>query len=146
MAKAKKLHPEAIVKMVFKARAWGRLADVLKLSVVKIGHGRAVLRMPWSLPASQMAGLLHGGAIATLADTAAAVGTLSILPLGWRTVTGELKLNFISNITQGAAIAEAKLLHRGRLTMVWEIKVKEEKTKKLLAAASGTFFILKPEA
>jgi 1,4-dihydroxy-2-naphthoyl-CoA hydrolase len=126
---------------LFGPNQWGRLADVLKLKLVKVGRGRVLMRMPWSRAASQMAGLLHGGALTTLADTAAAVGTFYLLPPDSATVTSELKINFISNIKSGAAVAEARLLHRGRLTMVWETKVRDEKTKKLLAVASGTFFI-----
>jgi uncharacterized protein (TIGR00369 family) len=126
-------------------RRWGQLADVLKLKVLKVGRGKVLMRLPWSLPASQMAGMLHGGALTTLADTCAAVGTLALLPKGSDTVTGELKMNFISNIKKGAAIADARLLHRGSRTMVWEVKVREEKTKKLLAVCTGTFFIFVPK-
>ena len=126
---------------LFGPTQWGRLADVLKLKLVKAERGRVLMRMPWSRAASQMAGLLHGGALTTLADTAAAVGTFFLLPAGSATVTSEMKVNFISNIKAGAALAEAKLLHSGRLTMVWETKVREEKTKKLLAVATGTFFV-----
>jgi 1,4-dihydroxy-2-naphthoyl-CoA hydrolase len=125
---------------LFGPNQWGRLADVLKLKLVKLQKGRVLMRMPWSRAASQMAGLLHGGAITTLADTAAAVGVFYLLPPGSSTVTSEMKVNFISNITSGAALAEAKILHQGRLTMVWETKVRDEKSRKLLAVATGTFF------
>ena len=127
-------------------RRWGQLADVLKLKVLKVGRVRVLMRLPWSRQASQMAGLLHGGALTTLADTCAAVGTLALLPEGSNTVTSELKVNFISNIKSGAAVAEARLLHRGRLTMVWEVKVRQEKTRKLLAACMGTFFVFTPKS
>lgn len=126
-----------------KASGWGRLAEVLKLKTLQIGRKKVVMRMPWSMPASQMAGLLHGGALCTLADTCAAVGTLNLLPPGYGTVTSELKINFFSNIKKGAALAEARLLHKGRLTMVWEVKIYDEGSRKLLAAASGTFFVFK---
>lgn len=123
------------------ASTWGRLADLLKLRTMDLRPGYVRMRMPWSRAASQMAGLLHGGALVTLADTCAAVGTLHLLPRGFSTVTSELKVNFISNIRQGVAVAEAKLLHRGRLTFVWEVKIKDQASRRLLAAASGTFFV-----
>jgi uncharacterized protein (TIGR00369 family) len=128
---------------LFGPNQWGRLADVLKLKLLSAGKGRVLMRMPWSRAASQMAGLLHGGAISTLADTAAAVGVFYLLPPGSGTVTSEMKVNFISNIRKGAAVADARLLHQGRLTMVWETKVREEKTRKLLAVATGTFFVFR---
>jgi uncharacterized protein (TIGR00369 family) len=100
--------------------------------------------MPWTRAASQLDGLLHGGALATLADTAAAVGALYMVPEGTKVVTSELKINYLSNLEKGAVVAEARLLHFGRLTMVWEMKVRDKATRKLLAFASGTFFHFKP--
>jgi 1,4-dihydroxy-2-naphthoyl-CoA hydrolase len=120
----------------------GRLAGILKLEPVLVRRNFISMRMPWSRAASQSAGALHGGAVVTLADTCAAIGTLNLLPKGYTAVTSELKINFISNITAGSAVAKAKLLHRGRLTMVWEVKVFEEGTRHLLAAASMTFVVL----
>ena len=123
---------------------WGRLSDTLGLKVLSRRKGYVRMRLPWSRQVSQMAGFLHGGAIFTLADTAAAVGILKMLPQGWTTVTGELKINFIGNIKAGAAVAEAVCLHWGRKTTVWEVKVYEEGKKRLLAVTMGTFFLLSP--
>ncbi len=123
----------------------GRLTDLLKFKKLVVRKDFVSTRMPWSRPASQSAGAFHGGSIVALADTCAAIGTVNLLPEGYTTVTSELKINFISNITSGAAVAEARLLHRGRLTMVWEVKVLEEATRKLLAAASMSFVLLAPK-
>ena len=120
----------------------GRLTSVLKLKTLVLRRTFVRMRMPWSRPASQAAGVLHGGALVALADSCAAMGTLNILPEGYTTVTSELKINFLANITSGAAVAEAKLLHRGRLTMVWEAKVFEETSRRLLAAATMTYILL----
>jgi len=120
----------------------GRLTSVLKLKTLVVRRNFVRMRMPWSRPASQAADALHGGAVVALADTCAAIGTLNLLPEGHTTVTSELKINFIANIKAGAAVAEARLLHRGRLTMVWEVKIFEEGTRRLLAAASMSFVLL----
>ena len=120
----------------------GRLTSILKLKTLVVRRNFVRMRMPWSRTASQAADALHGGAVVALADSCAAVGTENLLPDGYTTVTSELKINFISNITTGAALAEARLLHRGRLTMVWEVKIIEEGTRRLLAAASMTFVLL----
>jgi uncharacterized protein (TIGR00369 family) len=120
----------------------GRLASVLKLKLLLVRRDFVRMRMPWSRAASQAADALHGGAVVALADTCAAIGTLNLLPEGYTTVTSELKINFIGNIRSGAVVAEARLLHRGRLTMVWEVKIHEERTRRLLAAASMTFVLL----
>ena len=122
----------------------GRLTSVLKLKTLVVRRNFVRMRMPWSRQASQAADALHGGAVVALADTCAAIGTLNVLPEGHSTVTSELKINFIANIKAGAAVAEARLLHRGRLTMVWEVKIFEEGTRRLLAAASMSFVLLEP--
>jgi len=142
----------------------GRLTSVLKLKTLVVRRNFVRMRMPWSRAASQAADALHGGAVVALADTCAAIGTLNLLPDGHTTVTSELKINFIANIKAGAAVAEARLLHRGRLTMVWEVKIFEEGTaysrvaayrtqrakrprgftRRLLAAASMSFVLLAP--
>jgi uncharacterized protein (TIGR00369 family) len=120
----------------------GRLASVLKLKLLLVRRDFVRMRMPWSRVASQAADALHGGAVVALADTCAAIGTFNLLPEGYTTVTSELKINFLGNIRSGAVVAEARLLHRGRLTMVWEVKIFEEGKRRLLAAASMTFVVL----
>jgi uncharacterized protein (TIGR00369 family) len=120
----------------------GRLFGILKLEPLVVRRNFVRMRMPWSRAASQAADVLHGGAVVALADSCAAIGTLSLLPEGQTTVTSELKINFMANIKSGAALAEARLLHRGRLTMVWEVKIVEEGTRRMLAAASMTFVLL----
>jgi 1,4-dihydroxy-2-naphthoyl-CoA hydrolase len=120
----------------------GRLTSILKLKPLVVRRNFVRMRMPWSRAASQAADALHGGAVVALADTCAAIGTINLLPDGYTTVTSELKINFIGNIKKGAALAEARLLHRGRLTMVWEVKIVEAGTRRLLAAATMTFVLL----
>jgi uncharacterized protein (TIGR00369 family) len=124
---------------------YGTLSAVLGLKLLSASKGRVKMALPWSKAASQSAGLLHGGALATLTDTAAAVGTLFLLPEGWRTVTGELKINYLGNIQSGTALAEAVCLHHGKRTMVWEIKVTKAGSRQLLALSTSTFFLLPPE-
>lgn len=120
----------------------GRLASTLKLKPLVVRRNFVRMRMPWSRQASQAAGAFHGGAIVALADTCAAIGTIYLLAEHQTTVTSELKVNFMKNIQKGAALAEARLLHHGRRTLVWEVKVLEEKTRRLLAAALMTFAVL----
>ncbi len=73
---------------------------------------------------SNRAGVLHGGAIMTLADTIGGVGTTANLPKGSHTVTIESKTNFFAAVPIGdTAHAECTPLHRGRTTQVWQTKI-----------------------
>jgi uncharacterized protein (TIGR00369 family) len=68
-------------------------------------------------------GILHGGAIMSLADTLGAVGTFLNLPQGASTTTIESKTNFLGAVREGAVTARARPLHVGKTTIVVETDV-----------------------
>ena len=72
-------------------------------------------------------GYLHAGAVVTLADTACGFGCFASLPAGAHSFTTvELKSNFLRTVGPGAVIrAEARLIHDGRRTQVWDATVYE---------------------
>ena len=94
---------------------------------------------------SNRAGLMHGGAIMTMADTLGGVGTTANLPEGSATVTIESKTNFFSGVPIGdTARAECTPLHRGRTTMVWQTKIMRGDGK-LAAIVTQTQLVLPPK-
>ena len=68
-------------------------------------------------------GVLHGGVLMSLADTAGAVCAFLNLPPGARTVTIESKTNFLGAIREGKVRARARPLHVGKTTIVVETDV-----------------------
>jgi len=72
-------------------------------------------------------GYLHAGAVVGFADSACGYGCILNLPdgaLGFTTV--ELKTNFLRTAQPGATIeAEAKLVHGGRTTQLWDATVSD---------------------
>lgn len=84
-------------------------------------------------------GGLHGGAAFTLVDCAMGAAVYSLLAPGERTATLEAKMNFIRPVQAGLVCATAKVLHRGRRTLVLEAQVLQG--DKLIAMATGTFAI-----
>lgn len=85
--------------------------------------------------------IVHGGITATLADCT--MGTLikKSLPSGNDVVTAELKVNYIAPGKGKKLISTAKLLSRGKHLCVAECKIENE-AGRLIAAATGTFFII----
>ena len=75
------------------------------------------------------AGVLHGGALMTLADTAGAVCAFLNLPSGARTSTLESKTNFLRAVTSGRATARCAPVHVGRSTIVLQTQVRDENDK-----------------
>ena len=60
--------------------------------------------------------------------------------------TAEVKANFTGTLREGEAICTATLLHGGRTTQVWDAKVEDAATGKLMAAFRCTQIILYPRA
>jgi len=84
-------------------------------------------------------GVVHGGAIATLVDTALGCAVLSTIPRGANHTTVELHLNFVRPVTEatGRIVCEAIVLHSGGRIATAEAKVRDE-AGKLYAHASTT--------
>jgi 1,4-dihydroxy-2-naphthoyl-CoA hydrolase len=59
--------------------------------------------------------------------------------------TIELKSNFLGTVREGGVTCEARLVHGGRTTQVWDAEVKAEATGKTLALFRCTQMILYPK-
>lgn len=78
-------------------------------------------------------GYIHGGAIYSLADTACGICAMTNAP---DAVTLNGSLNFIHPGRAGMMYAEARTLHSGRTTGVYEVRVYDENDETI---AAGTF-------
>lgn len=116
------------------------------IEVVESAPGRAVVEMPAKPEMTNFAGLVHGGFISMLADSAMGRALHSALPEGERHVTFDLKMNFISGAQPGERLrATAAVVHAGRRTALVECRV-EDSQGELLATATGTFSVYLPAA
>ena len=77
----------------------------------------------WAPELCTAGGVLHGGVLMTLADTAGAVCAFLNLPSGAHTVTIESKTNFLGAVRGGDVVARARPLHVGKTTIVVETDV-----------------------
>jgi 1,4-dihydroxy-2-naphthoyl-CoA hydrolase len=90
-------------------------------------------------------GYLHAGTVVTLADTACGYACIAHLPPGAKGFTTlELKSNFLGTARDGAIACEAKAVHIGRTTHVWDALVHHCATGKLMATFRCTQMILWP--
>lgn len=71
--------------------------------------------MPFQDKIAQIYGLVHGGAIFTLADSAVAVSVGSIAEPNRKFLTIEMKINFLEPVKEGTIEAKAKVLREGRI-------------------------------
>lgn len=125
----------------------GYLPGYLGLEIVSIDDGRLTARMPIERHLLAPNGFLHAGGIVTLADTAAGYATMGHLPEGASGFTTmELKSNFLGTARQGAIRAEARALHLGGTTQVWDCTVTNEENGRTIALFRCTQMILYPRA
>ena len=92
----------------------------LGIKLDSIGNGRASLSLEVTKQHLQLAGVMHGGAIATLIDTAVAFAIVGVSDAHSRFTTVELKINYLSAIHEGRVVAEARLIRDGRRIVVAE--------------------------
>ena len=102
--------------------------------------GRAVILMHVRPKHRQVHGVVHGGILAALADTAAGVACYMLLPRGTRLATIEMKINYLEPVEKGTILAEARVLRKGRTTAVAECDVRDT-SGLLVAKALLTFSI-----
>ncbi len=93
------------------------LEEYLGMRIEEAADGRAVLSMPFLVKLAQGKGLMHGGAITALADTAVAMAIKSILPEDSHFVTMELSLKFHAPVRSGTVRAVALVVERDDRTI-----------------------------
>lgn len=110
------------------------------IKFIDIECGKAVLTMKIdSSKHTNMYSVVHGGALAALADTALGAACAST---GARIVTIDYSINFLKNITAGdTAKSIARVLHRGHKVIVVEVDTYDSKDT-LLTKLQGTAYII----
>jgi|SRR6185437_9940336 len=116
------------------------------LGIVLLEHGpeRMVGRMPIDERTIQPFGVAHGGALIALAETLASIGaTLGIDTVTHIAVGQEINASLLRPVPLGGSvIGEALVLHRGRTSMVWDVRIRNDEGK--LAAVCRCTIAIRP--
>jgi len=121
------------------------MAKTLGIRTVSASKDEIVLALDWRPEITQPAGLLHGGAIMALADTAGGSLSYANLPPGSvGTWTIESKINFLSAVKSGTVTATARVLKAGRSVVVVETEVTDD-VGRLVAKVIQTQIVLKSQ-
>jgi uncharacterized protein (TIGR00369 family) len=123
----------------------GHFPGLLGFSVVAVRDGGLTARLPVRDELLAPNGYLHAAVVVGLADTACGFGCRLVLPEGASGFTTiELKSNFLRTVRDGALTCDARLVHGGRTTQVWDATVAAEDTGRTLALFRCTQAILWP--
>ena len=98
----------------------------LGIDVESVGEGHAVFFMDVKAQHKQIHDVVHGGFLAALADTTAAIAAYSTLAPGTEIATVELKINYLEPVPSGRIKAEARVLRTGRNFVVTECEIYNE--------------------
>lgn len=119
------------------------MLDALGIEITKLEKGRVTATMPVDDRTRQPFGVLHGGASVALAETVASAGGYELVDKENEAVVGlEINANHIKGKKDGIVTAIGEVIHRGRTTMIWEIKIKDEQ-EQLICISRCTLAIIK---
>ncbi|MEO7051536.1 MAG: hotdog fold thioesterase [Rhodanobacter sp.] len=105
----------------------GTMMETLGIRVTAIGDDWLQGTMPVDHRTHQPYGLLHGGASVVLAETLGSTAAmLTVDPSKERVVGLDINANHIRGVRSGSVTGTAKMLHLGRTTQVWEIRIENE--------------------
>ena len=124
----------------------GRLPGELGLVWEELETGAAKGRFEVAHRHMAPNGFVHAAAVIALADTACGYGAMASLPEAATSFTTiELKSNFLASAKIGEAVAcEARLVHGGRQTQVWDAEVVNQTTGKTMALFRCTQMVIYP--
>jgi uncharacterized protein (TIGR00369 family) len=117
--------------------------SLLGIEAVAAGASEVRLRMAWQPALCTSFGVLHGGTLMSLADSAAAWCAFLNVPQGAMTTTIEAKTNFVRAVRSGYVDAVAQPLHVGRTTIVMETELRDEGGR-LVAKVMQTQAVIAP--
>jgi uncharacterized protein (TIGR00369 family) len=112
--------------------------ELLGFDVESVHDGRAIFRLDVSPSHKQIHGVVHGGILAALADTTAAIAAYTTVASGVELATLELKINYLEPVPGGTVRADARVLRSGRNFIVAECEIFNE-SGSLAAKALMTF-------
>ena len=118
----------------------GPLAELLGIRAETLGEGEARVGLTLSDDHLNPYGVVHGGVVYSLADTAMGAALVTRLAPGERCTTLEIKINYLAPVTAGDLTVDARLLQRTRRVGVLEARVRGAGDT-LVALATGTFYI-----
>jgi acyl-CoA thioesterase len=132
---------EAELRRVRKALAKVPFAELLGIELIAAAVGSATLRLVIRDDLKQIHGVMHGGAIASLIDTATAFAIVTLLPRKEKFATVDLMVNYLRPLSEGTTTATARVLRAGRRLITVSAEVLDDGGN-LAATALSTYLRL----
>ncbi|HTU32283.1 MAG TPA: PaaI family thioesterase [Candidatus Acidoferrum sp.] len=140
MARSKKRDEHPTADVLRQRLAATNLARQFGFVLTTAESGHVIIEMPVDERHKQTHGVVHGGVMAALADTAGGLATYMACPPGKRVATIEMKVNYLEAVSSGRVSADARVVRLGAHVAVVDCDVRDE-THRLVGKALMTFFV-----
>ena len=118
------------------------LMETLNIEFVDVTQDTITARMPVNSRVYQPDGVLHGGASVALAESVGSAGAYIFLQDKNVSIRGiEISANHVKSIRDGFVYAHASIVHKGRTTQLWQIRI-ENQDKELISLVKLTTLTL----
>lgn len=126
----------AQLRRIQKALTTVPFARLIGIELEHVASGTATLAVNVRKELTQNQGVVHGGAIASLIDTATAFAIISLLPPREKVSTVDLAISFLRPVTGGRLKAVAKVVRGGRRLFVVSAEVFDTQGRLITTALS----------
>ena len=133
-------NPEYIQELIEVVNA-SPFPDHMSMRLLEVALDRSVLDLSTDRCHLQAFGIVHGGVLATLIDTATFWAVYMRIPEGAGLVNIDLKLNYLRPVETGLLIAEGRAIRSGNSISYAETNVMNEK-RELIAHGTSTLMTL----
>ena len=113
---------------------------LLGFEFVRAERGAATFALEVREELTRMGGILHGGAVVSLLDTAAAFAVHTVIEPEARTVTVDLTVHFLRPASLGRVEATARVLRRGKRVCILSVEARDAAAE-IVATSTMTYFI-----
>ena len=102
------------------------MMETLGIEFIDISESQLVAKMPVTPKVHQPDGVLHGGAMVALAESVGSAASMLFLDSENFYIRGiEISANHVKSVKDGEVFAYANVIHQGRTTQLWDIKIKD---------------------
>lgn len=118
------------------------LMETLNIEYIDAGKDFITAKMPVNSTVYQPMGILHGGATVALAESVGSAASHIFIDTDKFIVKGlEISANHLKSKREGEVFATARIIHKGKTTHLWEIKVVDENNQ-LISLCKMTNIVL----
>lgn len=133
---------KAAILKAFNDSSKNTLMERLDIEYIDFGTDFLKAKMPVNSNVHQPLGQLHGGATAALAESVGSAASNFFIDRENQFVNGiQISVNHLKSKREGIVFATATIIHKGKTTHLWEVKIVDEEGR-LISVAKMTNIIL----